>query len=442
MKLAGYVMLGSIATMTFQLADAYFVAQLGTQNLAALALTFPVVMILHAIAIGLGTGVTAVISRAYGRGDMERARVLTTDSITLGFAIALVFAVVGHATMDPLFRVMGTTEAMLPLVESYMDVWYYGMPFMVVPLIANAVIRAFGDAKFPSMIMATSAVLNIVLDPILIFGAFGIPAMGLQGAAVALLLSRLVTLTASLAVLHYRLHALDYRRPTMARLKESWAALLHIGLPATGTQMISPVSSAILTSLVASYGATAIAAYGVAIRIEMFALILTMALSISIAPFVGQNAGSGQMHRVRNALSFSNKVAMLYGLAVAVLLAVAGRLIVGGFSNDASVVDVATAYMWIVPVSYGAMGVMNVSSSCLNALAKPMPAMAIGLSKSLFVQIPMAYLGAALWGIEGVFAGMAASTLIVACAAFVLSRRAVAIDPVTASSGPATAPVS
>jgi putative MATE family efflux protein len=436
--LAGYMMLGSVATMTFQLADAYFVAQLGTEDLAALALTFPVVMILHAIAIGLGTGVTAVIARTYGQGDMARARVLTTDSIMLAFAIAVVFAVVGHATMDPLFRAMGASESMLPRVEGYMDIWYYGMPFMVVPLIANAVIRAFGDAKFPSLIMAITAVLNIILDPILIFGAFGLPGMGLPGAAVALLIARFVTLVASVVILHFRMHAIDYSVPAIARLKDSWGALLHIGLPATGTQMITPVSAAILTSLVASFGATAIAAYGVVTRIEMFSLIFTMALSISIAPFVGQNAGAGRMDRVRAALSFSYKAAMVYGIAVAGLLAVVGRWVAGEFSDEPAVIEIAALYLAVVPLSYGFMGIVNISSGCLNALARPMPAMAIGLARSLIVQVPLAYAGAALWGLRGLFGSLAVTTTVVAGLAFVLARRATetAAAPCAAGSRP------
>lgn len=427
--LAGYMMLGSVATMTFQLADAYFVSRLGTHELAALAFTFPVIMILHAISVGLGTGVTAVVARIFGKGDVSRARLLTTDSILLAFAIAVVFAVVGHATMHPLFIMLGAGPEILPLVESYMDVWYYAMPIMVVPLIANSVIRAFGDAKFPSLIMATTAVINIVLDPILIFGAFGMPGMGLRGAAIALLIARFITLVASLFILHHRMHALDYNIPSIARLKDSWGELLHIGLPATGTQMIMPVSSAILTSLVASFGATAVAAYGAVTRIEMFSLIFIMALSISISPFVGQNAGAGRMDRVKEALSFSYKAAFIYGLVIASVLAVFGRTIVAEFSNVPEVLDVAAFYLTIVPFSYGFMGIVNISSSGLNALARPMPAMAIGASKSLLLQIPLAYAGASIWGIRGVFVGMATTTVIVAVMALVLTRRAVKAGP-------------
>ncbi|MCB2106532.1 MAG: MATE family efflux transporter [Rhodobacteraceae bacterium] len=424
LSLAGFMMLGSLATMTFQLADAYFVAQLGTGPLAALAFTFPVVMILHAIALGLGTGVTSVVARAYGHGDMPSARVLTSDSILLACVIALFFAVAGKLSIHPLFQLLGAKEDILLLVESYMNVWFFGMPFMVVPLIANAVIRAFGDAKAPSLIMAISAVINIILDPILIFGAFGIPQLGLMGAAIALLLARAFTFVASVFVLHYRMHALTYELPSLSRLKSSWGDLLHIGLPATGTQMITPFSSAILTSLIASFGAASIAAYGISTRIEMFSMIFVMGMSISIAPFVGQNAGAGRVDRVKEAMSFAHKATLVYGIAIAVLLFTAGRWIAGEFSDSPDVVSVAAFYLATVPISYGCMGIINTSSSCLNALAKPMPAMVIGMSKTLVLQIPFAYAGSYFFGIRGVFMGMAATTFVVAGIALFLVRRA------------------
>ncbi|MBM3514797.1 MAG: hypothetical protein FJX59_13955, partial [Alphaproteobacteria bacterium] len=118
----------------------------------------------------------------------------------------------------------------------------------------------------------------------------------------------------------------------------------------------------------------------------------------------------------------------VYGVAVAGILAVAGGAIASEFSNDPALLSIATTYLWIVPISYGFMGMVNISSGCLNSLAKPMPAMAIGLSKSVFVQLPCAYAGAALWGINGVFAGMAASTVLVAGLAYVLAKRASAQD--------------
>jgi putative MATE family efflux protein len=423
--LTRYLLMGTIATMTFQLADAYFVAQLGTRELAALAFTFPMVMILHAIALGLGTGVTSVVSRAVGEGDISRARILTTDSLFLAFAIALVFAVGGYYAVDPLFTAMGADPQILVHIKAYMYVWFFGMPVMIVPLIANSVIRAYGDAKFPSLIMAGSAVLNIFLDPIFIFGAWFIPGLGLAGAAYALLISRFVTFTLSLLVLHFRVHGMVYTLPTLTRMVDSWRALLHIALPATATQLIQPVSAAILTTLIASFGASAIAAYGVATRIEMFSLIFVMSLSIAMGPFIGQNAGAGRVDRVKEAMTFAYQAVLAYGLIVAVLLALFGSFFAHEFSDDPAVIALAAFYLAIVPISYGCMGIINISSGSLNSLAKPMPAMIIGASKSMVVQLPCAYLGALLYGVKGVFMGMAMATFIVAALAFTLARRAI-----------------
>jgi putative MATE family efflux protein len=423
--LTRYLLLGTIATMTFQVADAYFVAQLGTRELAALAFTFPMVMILHAIAIGLGTGVTAVVSRVIGEGDISRARILTTDSLFLAFFIAVTFAIGGFLAVDPLFKAMGAEPDVLVHIKAYMYVWFFGMPVMIVPLIANSVIRAYGDAKFPSLIMGGSAVLNIFLDPIFIFGAWFIPGLGLAGAAYALLISRFVTFTLSLFVLHFRVHGMVYEWPSLARMSHSWGQLLHIALPSTATQLIQPVSAAILTTLIASYGASAIAAYGVATRIEMFSLIFVMSLSIAMGPFVGQNAGAGRMDRVKESMRFAYKAVLVYGFIVAGLLAVFGSYLAHEFSEDTAVIALAAFYLLVVPISYGCMGIINISSGSLNSLAKPMPAMAIGISKSMVVQLPCAYAGSALYGVKGVFIGMAAATFIVSVLAFVLARRAI-----------------
>ncbi|MBL8628829.1 MAG: MATE family efflux transporter [Rhodospirillaceae bacterium] len=425
LNLTRYLLMGTLATMSFQLADAYFVAQLGTSALAALAFTFPMVMILHAIALGLGTGVTSVVSRAVGNGELDKARVLTSDAIILAFIVALIFAIGGLLLVEPLYDAMGAEPHVLENIKSYMHVWFVGMPVMIVPLIANSVIRAFGDAKFPSLIMGGTAILNIFLDPILIFGFGPIPGYGLQGAAIALLISRFVTFALSLYVLQARVHGVSYKVPSFGRLLHSWNQLLHIALPSTATQLIQPVSAGILTTLIASYGATAVAAYGIATRIEMFALIFVMSLSIAIAPFVGQNAGAGRLDRVRDAIKFAYKASLAYGVVVAGILAMAGGFIAHEFSDDGAVIALAAFYLLVVPVSYGCMGIINISSGSLNAMARPMPAMVIGAAKSMVIQIPCAYAGSILYGIKGVFMGIAASTLTVAIIAFILARRTV-----------------
>lgn len=427
-KLTAYMALGAIASMTFQVVDTYFVAQLGTEALAAMAFTFPVVMVLHAIAVGLGTGVTAVVSRVVGGGAGAGSKTMGTDSLYLAILITALFSGAGLLTIDPLFTLLGADVDVLPLIHDYMEIWYLGMAFMVVPLIGNSVIRAHGDAKFPSMIMASAALINIALDPILIFGLLGAPRLELQGAALATVIARFVTFVAALSVLHFRMHALTFVFPSVARLRMNWGKILHIGLPSTGTQLIVPVSMGILTALIASFGSVAVAAYGIATRVEMFALILMMATSISMGPFVGQNAGAGRIDRVRQALKFVLQVNFVYGIVVALGLAFFGDAVGRIFSDDAEVVRVAAFYLLVVPLTYPFQSIIGISSQTFNSLATPMPAMVIGACKSFIIQVPLAYAGAAIGGIQGVFVSMALSTILVSILAFFWINRTVAAE--------------
>ena len=418
-SLTAFMAIGAVASMTFQVVDTFFVAQLGTEALAAMAFTFPVVMVLHAIAVGLGTGVTSVVSRTIGGGRGDESRAIATDSLLLAVLATVVFCFVGLLTIDPLFALLGATPDVMPLIRDYMEIWYLGIIFMVVPLIGNSIIRAHGNAKFPSLIMSIAALLNIVLDPILIFGLLGMPRLELQGAALATVIARFITFIAALWVLHFRMRALTYERPTLTRVTDNWNRILHIGLPSTGTQLIVPVSMGILTALIATFGAVAVAAYGVATRVEMLSLIIVMATSISMGPFVGQNAGAGHIDRVRTALRFSFQVCFVYGLIIAFLLAVFGEEVAALFSEEHEVVRMAAFYLLVVPISYPVMAIIGIGSQTFNSLAKPIPAMVIGTGKSLIVQVPLAYAGAAIGGIEGVFVSMALTTFMMAAVTYV-----------------------
>nr|NKB45112.1 MATE family efflux transporter [Alphaproteobacteria bacterium] len=266
---------------------------------------------------------------------------------------------------------------------------------------------------------------NIILDPILIFGLFGAPRLELQGAALATVIARFVTFAASLCVLHFRMHALTYEMPTIERLAKNWRLILNIGLPSTATQLIMPVSMGILTALIASFGSDAVAAYGVASRVEMFALIFMMAISIAMGPFVGQNAGAGRIDRVKAAFRFAFQASFAYGVIMAVILALFGDSIGRIFSDDADVVRLAAFYLLVVPVSYPVLAIIGISSQAFNSLARPMPAMVIGACKAFLVQVPLAYAGAYFGGMQGIFVSMSLSTVLVSALAYVWLRRTV-----------------
>ena len=168
-RLTGPMVIGIGAMVAFNLTDTFFVGRLGPTELAALSFTFPVVLIVNSIAIGIGIGASAVISRAVGRGEGHEVRRLATDSLTLALSIVALFVVAGFLTIDPVFRKLGATESVLPFIRQYMQIWYMGMIFVVVPMVGNNAIRARGDTKSPAAIMLVAVVVNIVMDPLLIF---------------------------------------------------------------------------------------------------------------------------------------------------------------------------------------------------------------------------------------------------------------------------------
>lgn len=414
---------GVFAVMSLNLADTYFVAQLGTDDLAAISFTFPVVMAAQSVALGLGMGASSVIARAIGVGDRHKVQQLTTNSLILSVAIVAVLIIIGRSTINPLFAALGASESVLPLIRDYMQIWYPGMIFLVVPIVGNNAIRAAGNAIVPSLILTTGAVINVVLDPLFIFGWGGFPELGIQGAAIATVIARAIALPISLMFLHYRQRMLLLAVPNWQEVLNCSKAVLHIGLSATATQAIAPISVGLITRLIAEYGSEAVAGFGIASRIESFPIIFLTALSLSLGPFVGQNWGAKKFDRVKEALQLSILFCLVWGGLVAIALGFSGGWIASQFNNHPEVVAIAARYLTIVPISYTTLGIVLISSSTFNALGKPLPSLVINLTRMLILYVPLAYLGSRLFGIVGIFTGICFSNLAVGVGAFFWSRK-------------------
>ncbi|MEO0868416.1 MAG: MATE family efflux transporter [Cyanobacteria bacterium J06642_11] len=415
---------GIFAIVAFNLADTYYVGQLGTNQLAAMSFTFPVVMTLGSLAMGLGIGASSIIARAIGQGDLSRVQRFTTNSLTLGVAAVTLLSTIGLLTIDPLFKALGAGPDVLPYVRQYMEIWYFGMVCLVIPMVGNNAIRASGDTLTPSLIMTVSAVVNVILDPLLIFGLGGFPEWGLAGAAWATVIARALTLVASLSILKFKEQMLASHFPSLEETFLCWRDILYVGLPAAGTSMITPISTGIVTSLLAVHGTVAVAGFGVASRVESFALIPLMALAASISPFVGQNWGAGKYGRVTKALQQSYLFCLGWGVFTAIILASGASLIVPLFNQDPAVTEIATIYFILVPISYGAAGIIQITNSVLNALGKPMPAVVITILRMVVLYIPLAYLGSRWLGPTSIFIAATITNVVVGFGAREWSRRA------------------
>jgi len=417
------MVLGLVAIILFNVVDTFWVGRLGGRELAAMSFTFPVVFLLMSISIGMGVGVTSVVSRVIGEGDTHRVCRLTTDGLFLANTLVIVFAISGILTIGPIFRTLGAPPEMIVLIRSYMVPWYVGIGFIVIPIVGNAAIRATGDTKTPSLIMIIAGGVNMVLDPVLIFGVGPFPRLELQGAAIATVIAYTVTFFAAFWILWKRERMLEFSRPRVREVLDSWSRILYVGVPAAGTQMLVPLGTGILTRLVSKFGPDAVAAFGVGARIESLSMIGPMALAASVTPFVGQNLGARNWPRVRAALRFATRASVVYGAVMAAGLALVAHPLAALFSIDAAVVDLITSYLYILPVSYGLFGVMFAVNSTFNAANQPMKS-AFNISVRLFVlAVPLALAGSALAGLPGLFGGISLANMFVGLLAILLARR-------------------
>ncbi len=400
------LVLGTFSSVMFNFVDTYFVAKIGTRELAAMSFTFPVIMVLIGVAIGLGTGAGAVISITIGEGNMPKVRRLTTDILILAFVVSFFISVIGILTINPLFRLLGASADIISLIRQYMVYLYAGILFMIVPIVCNNTMRASGDTFYPSLMMMVAAGINVLLDPILIFGLGGFPKLGLAGAAISTVIARFTTFVCVLYIIHYKEKMIDFSIPSLSDVFESWRKILYIGIPSTATNMLIPFSMGVVTHVAARFGMEAVAAMGAGIRIEAVALIVIMALRMSLVPFVGQNWGAKRYDRVNLAHKYSSAFSVVWGIVTVVLFFVFAVRIGHIFSKDTLVISKIVKYLWIVPAGYGLQGISMITTTIFNSINMPVLSALLNLIRMFCLYIPLAYLGSMVFGLDGVFIGI------------------------------------
>ncbi len=419
------VLFGIFTMMGQAFADMWFIGRVGDRELAALSFAFPILMIVTSVAIGLGAGTSSVVARAIGAHNHRRARRLATDSLILSFGITAAISTLGFFTIEPLFTLLGAPADMIPLIAGYMTILYAGVPFVVVGMVGMSSMRATGDTRLPSMLMVIASVANVILDPILIFGLGPVPAMGLNGAAMAALLSRAAIFVGTLYFMRMRLDMLTFNKPDPGELRSSWADVLHVGIPAAATNAIIPIATGVITAMLARYGPEAVAGFGVASRVESLTLVLFYALSAVIGPFVGQNISAGRADRIFEALRLCTFFCVGTGLAIAVLLALSGAWLPTLFSDNPQVTEVSTLFLMIAPISYGAYGMVMIMNASFNGMGKPMPAVHISVSRMVLVYVPLAFVANRYFGITGIFVAYAFANIVSGVIAYIWARASV-----------------
>jgi putative MATE family efflux protein len=337
--------------------DTYFVGRLGTVPLAGLALVFPMLMLLSMTSAGaMGGGVSSAIARALGAGDAPRARRLVVHALIIAAGMAAAFTILMLAFARPLYRLLGGEGETLAAALAYSNILFGGALSVWLANTLSSVLRGTGNMALPAGTLIAAATIQVPLSGSLVLGLGPIPALGIAGAAVALVSAFSLAAIAQAAVVFRRGSAL---RPTRADLKlegKLFADILRVGGLSVLNAFQTVLTAAVLTGFVGRFGAAALAGYGVGVRLELLQIPLVFAVGQALVVMVGVSIGAGDTARAKRVAWAGTAVAASFCLAIGATAAIFPLGWVGLFSADPAVLDVGSRYLHIVAPFYPLLG--------------------------------------------------------------------------------------
>jgi putative MATE family efflux protein len=426
LRMLGPFSLAVIALISTGLVDSFFLGNLGgeanpragTIALAALGIAFPLTFIGNSANIGLGAGTMSAISRALGEGETARAKRQGAAAILFALLVMTVLVALMMVSVPLVTKIMGASGEVRTEALSYLMISLPGLVIVSVASMCNNTLRAHGEAMLPSSIMILGAFMNMAMDPFLIFGIGPFPQMGVAGAALATVIGNTIAAIYGLYLVRFVRRAVDFKAIKLSTIRHAWSTIAAVGVPAMCTNIIVPVGTFFATVAVTRMTSeVGLAAFSLASRLELLSVGLLYALSACIGSVTGQNGGAGRTDRVEEAFRVSYKICIIWSTLMAVVLAIVARPLLGVFSNDPALIDMAVPYFYIVPITVFAYGYVFVTAAGFNALGRPRYGFVFTLLRSLVLYAPLVALGAWLHGLMGAFIGIAISNLLSGLAA-------------------------
>ena len=372
------------------LIDLFWVGRLGPVSVAAVSMSATVLMLLNPMIMGLSTGTVALVARAMGAKNAAAASAAAGQSLLLSLMIGLVSAVAGWALSGLALRILGAEPNVVVPGAAYLRICMAGSFTVYLLFIGNAALQGAGDTHTPMLVMVLSNVLNILLDPLLIFGVGPFPRLGVAGAALATVAAQAVAAAVVVRLLmqgRSGIHA--HVRMWRPDLGLAWR-ILRIGIPGSGQMLSRSLMSLVLLGIVAACGTAAVAAYGIGLRFHIIILMPAFALGSAAATLMGQNLGAGLPDRARHAVwtaAWMDAVNMVAsGLALMALAEPLVRL----FSADREVIEIGVRYLRVVSPFYIFAGFGIILGRGLNGAGDTLGPMVITILTLWGLQVPLA----------------------------------------------------
>jgi len=416
---------GMIFNTLFNVVDTYYGGLVSTTALAALSLSFPIFFLILSVGMGMGTGATALISSALGAGHRKNAGIYAAQAITLAFFNALLLTVLGMLLAPHLLKLLGAKDEYLGVAVAYMNIILSGTLFFLLNSTLNATLTSRGDTKTYRNFLTAGFLMNVVMDPWFMYGGLGVPAMGVGGIGFSTVIIQIF----GSFYLVYRIRkqkimeGIGWREWIPNR--KYFLELFKQGFPASLNMMTVAIGIFVITYFAGKFGREAVAAYGIATRIEQLALLPTIGLNIAALTIAAQNMGAGLPRRVFE----SWKLNIVYGLLIITVGIVSVMLFSGFlmkiFTTDPSVIRIGKEYLSVATLFFFAYIFLNISVSTLQGIKKPLYAIFVGTYRQFLLPYPLflllsVHLG---WGTKGIWWGIFFANWSAAIFTFYYTRR-------------------
>ena len=408
---------------TFNFVDRFYVSRLGAVELGALGMAFTVQSILIAIGSGIGIGASSLIARFIGAKRYDRANNAAEHTLLIILGLSILFSIAGPLLSRPLFLLLGASQQMLPFILSYINIILLGSFFQFFSMIGNGILRGEGNTVTPMQVMVVGTLVNIVLDPLLIFGIGPFPVMGVQGAAIATVIGRAASCILLAGSLFGRKNVVALNMKAFRYDASIVRGIIGVGGPTTVGQLSNALGLTLLFILLQPYGDMAKSAFTLGFTYQQVAILPIIGISQGTLTMIGQNYGACNVPRIKEviqkALLFCGALMALLGLMM-----ILGRgALVRVFSDSQEVNRIGRTMLLIFALGFPFLAGRFVLSSFFQGLGKGFTALFLNFSYIILFAMPLAILLSQMIGIEGIWSGIVLGNLASAVIGLALTVR-------------------
>lgn len=393
----------------FAVVDIFFVGKLGKEALATVGLTESVLMVVYSIGMGVSMAATALVARRFGEKKFIEAGTSAFQLIITGGSIALLISVASFFFAENLLSLMGASDNVVQYGKHYTQIIFASNIVIVLLFLINGIFRGAGNAQLAMRTLILANGINIILDPILIFGIGSWEGFGLKGAAIATTIGRGIGVCFQLYQIFNGKHLIKIARENMLLKWEEIKKILSISSGGMGQFLIDSVSWILLSRLIATFGDTAVAGYTVAFRVIVFTILPAWGLSGAVSTLVGQNLGAKQIERAEASVKTTSVLTMSFLGLVSIIFFLFGEDISGFFTNEPDTIIIASKALKIITLGYLFFGLGMVLIQAFNGAGDTKSPMVINVTVLLGLELPLAYFLSKTvnWGVDGIFISIA-----------------------------------